>query len=97
MKVAMNKCMAAHATPDEYDRAREEWFAGRQQRARERQRTELRKLEQERFHREWWGLPDRDAAELRREEEKLHRAERVGGFRSKRAGSGGADDQSGGQ
>ncbi|KAI0467171.1 cytochrome c oxidase biogenesis protein Cmc1 like-domain-containing protein [Xylaria cf. heliscus] len=78
---AMNNCMLAHATPEEHDRAREDWFAARMTRARERERKERRKIEQERFHREWWGLPERDPAEVRRELEKLERPERVGGVR----------------
>ncbi|KAK7754939.1 hypothetical protein SLS62_003023 [Diatrype stigma] len=76
---AMNGCMAAHATPAEHDRAREDWFAARAERARERARTERRRLEQERFHRDWWGLPPRDPDEVHRELEKLERGERVGG------------------
>ncbi|KAI0410014.1 hypothetical protein F4802DRAFT_10605 [Xylaria palmicola] len=76
---AMNSCMLAHATQAEHDRAREDWFAARTARARERERRERRKLEQERFHREWWGLPERDPDELRRELAKLERPERIGG------------------
>ncbi|KAH8682474.1 cytochrome c oxidase biogenesis protein Cmc1 like-domain-containing protein [Xylariales sp. PMI_506] len=95
---AMNGCMALHATQEEHDRAREEWFAGRMERARERERKERRKLEQERFHREWWGLPQRDAEDVRRDEEKLAQKERIGGFRSSRGGptspAGGADKAS---
>ncbi len=53
----MNACMAAHATAEEHDRAREDWFAARVARQRDRDRRELRRLEQERFHREWWRLP----------------------------------------
>ena len=75
----MNNCMQAHATPEEHDRAREDWFAARLTRARERERKERRKLEQEKFHREWWGLPERDPEDLRRELEKLERPERIGG------------------
>ncbi|KAI1473448.1 hypothetical protein K445DRAFT_316251 [Daldinia sp. EC12] len=81
----MNGCMALHATPEEYDRAREQWFAQRQQRAREREQKERRKLEQEAFHREWWGLPQRDPEEVRKELEKLGRAERIGGQTRRRA------------
>ena len=48
-RLAMNSCMVAHATPEEEDRAREEWFAGREERrlAREkedREREERRKI-----------------------------------------------------
>lgn len=75
----MNTCMIAHATPAEQDAAREEWFATRLVRQREREKKEERRKEQEKFHREWWGLPVED-----REGEKgrdvVRRAERVGGF-----------------
>lgn len=91
LTLAMNSCMAAHATQAEHDRAREEWFAGRMARAKERERKERRKLEQEKFHREWWGLPQKDPEEIRREEEKLSRAERIGGFKSQRPAAGGDD------
>lgn len=76
--------MASYATQAEHDKAREEWFAGRMARARDRERKERRKLEQEKFHREWWGLPDKDPEIVRRDEEKLKRGERIGGFRSQR-------------
>ncbi|KAI1440712.1 cytochrome c oxidase biogenesis protein Cmc1 like-domain-containing protein [Annulohypoxylon stygium] len=80
----MNGCMLAHATPEEHDRAREQWFAQRQQRAREREVKERRKMEQEAFHREWWGLPAKDPEAVKRELEKLNRAERVGGMTRRR-------------
>lgn len=71
--------MIAHATPAEEDAAREEWFATRLVRQREREKKEERRKEQEKFHREWWGLPIEE-----REGEKgrdvVRRAERVGGF-----------------
>jgi COX assembly protein 1 len=35
-RLAMNSCMVAHASPDEEDRAREEWFATFQERRRAR-------------------------------------------------------------
>ncbi|TVY52275.1 COX assembly mitochondrial protein, partial [Lachnellula suecica] len=76
---AMNACMVSHATQAEQDAAREEWFALRLRRQVEREKREERRKEQERFHKEWWGLPVED-----REGEKgndvLRRAERVGGF-----------------
>ena len=78
--------MAAHATAAEHDRAREDWFAARAERARERERRERRKLEQEAFHRDWWGLPPRDPEDVRRELEKLGRKERIGGFRRPKGG-----------
>lgn len=81
--------MQTYATPEEHDRAREQWFAQRQQRAREREQKERRKLEQEAFHREWWGLPQRDPEDVKRELEKLGRAERIGGQTRRRpAGEG---------
>ncbi|KAJ1327903.1 COX assembly mitochondrial protein 1 [Microdochium nivale] len=79
MSNRMNSCMALHATPAEHDLAREEWFAQRTARAREREMKERRKIEQEKFHREWWGLPDQDPEKLKAQLEKLERPERIGG------------------
>ena len=59
-RLSMNKCMIAHATQEEQDAAREEWFASRDKRIEEREAKERRKIEQEKFHREWWGLPQVD-------------------------------------
>ena len=55
-RLAMNGCMIAHASQREQDAAREEWFATRDERIRQRQEKEIKKKEQEKFHREWWGL-----------------------------------------
>ncbi|KAK4043723.1 cytochrome c oxidase biogenesis protein Cmc1 like-domain-containing protein, partial [Parachaetomium inaequale] len=73
----MNSCMKAHATQEEQDAAREEWFAQRMARAKEKERKALRKAEQEAFLREWWGLPEKDRELARKEMEKLARGERV--------------------
>lgn len=73
----MNGCMKTHATQEEQDAAREEWFAQRLQRQKERERKALRKAEQEAFLREWWGLPEKDREQARREMEKLQRGERI--------------------
>lgn len=54
----MNSCMVAHATQEEQDAAREEWFATRDVRRRERELKEQKRKEQEKFHREWWGLDE---------------------------------------
>lgn len=78
-RLGMNSCMIAHATQAEQDNAREEWFGLRLQRQKDREAKDRRRKEQEKFHREWWGLP-----EAEREGEKgravLREAERVGGF-----------------
>ncbi|KAI2469780.1 hypothetical protein F4781DRAFT_442314 [Annulohypoxylon bovei var. microspora] len=83
----MNGCMLAHATTAEHDRAREQWFAQRQRRAREKEAKERRKLEQQAFHREWWGLPARDPDDVKSQLDKLGKAERVGGL-TRRTGEG---------
>jgi len=75
----MNACMVQHATQSEQDAAREEWFATRLKRQRDREKREERRKEQEKFHREWWGLPVEDR-EGEKGNEVLRRAERVGGF-----------------
>ncbi|TQS39262.1 hypothetical protein Golomagni_00217 [Golovinomyces magnicellulatus] len=75
----MNRCMLKHATVEEQDAAREEWFALRLQRQMDREAKEQRRLEQEKFHREWWGLPpiERDSEKGR---DIIRKAERIGGF-----------------
>ncbi|KAH8648083.1 hypothetical protein BGZ60DRAFT_474429 [Tricladium varicosporioides] len=75
----MNACMIQHATQAEQDAAREEWFATRLKRQKEREKREERRKEQEKFHREWWGLPIEDR-EGEKGNEVLRKAERVGGF-----------------
>ncbi|KAK4141843.1 uncharacterized protein C8A04DRAFT_38752 [Dichotomopilus funicola] len=86
----MNSCMKTHATQEEHDAAREEWFALRMQRAKERERKALRKAEQEAFLREWWGLPEKDREQAKREWEKLKRGERIGGGYDRVSSGGGA-------
>jgi COX assembly protein 1 len=54
----MNSCMAVHATAEEQDRAREEWFVTMEERRKKREEKELKRREQEQFHREWWGLDE---------------------------------------
>jgi COX assembly protein 1 len=71
--------MIKHATQEEQDRAREEWFALRLQRQVDREKKEARRREQEKFHREWWGLPPADR-EGEKGQEIVRKAERVGGF-----------------
>lgn len=44
----MNSCMVAHASQDEEDRAREEWFATFQERKRQRD-EEQRQVEKRRW------------------------------------------------
>ncbi|KAI9761327.1 MAG: Transcription initiation factor TFIID subunit 9 [Chaenotheca gracillima] len=58
-RLAMNSCMVGHATRDEEDRARAEWFTTRSQRKKEWEEKEEVKKEHEKFHREWWGLDDK--------------------------------------
>lgn len=83
LSLAMNNCMAAHATQAEYDRSREEWFGKRMERFKEKERKERRKVEQEQFHRDWWGMPALTAEDLQKKEDKLRLPERVGGYRRK--------------
>ena len=63
VRLAMNSCMVVHATPDEQDAAREEWFATRGKQAQEREEKARKRAEQEKVHREWWGLPPKEAEE----------------------------------
>ncbi len=75
--------MKKHSTTEELDAAREEWFAGRLERQQEREKKTRRKLEQEKFIREWWNMPDMDPERLKREMAKLDMEERIGGQVSK--------------
>ncbi len=84
----MNGCMKANATQAEADAAREEWFAQRVERQRERERKARRAAEQEAFLREWWGLPEKDRELRRKEMEKLGRGERVAGVSREGRGEG---------
>lgn len=79
----MNSCMKAHATPAEQDAAREEWFATRLARQRERELKARKAAQQEDFIREWWGLPEVDKEKRAREAERLRKAERVHGYAPK--------------
>ncbi|SPO02248.1 uncharacterized protein DNG_04921 [Cephalotrichum gorgonifer] len=76
----MNACMKEHASQAEHDAAREEWFALRQQRQKERERKEIKKTAQEDFIREWWGLPERTAEAKKKLADRLAMEERVGGL-----------------
>lgn len=54
----MNTCMLQFATQAEQDAAREEWFATRDLRRKEREDKEEKRKEQEKFHREWVSCSD---------------------------------------
>ncbi|KAG6087717.1 hypothetical protein E4U15_007465 [Claviceps sp. LM218 group G6] len=79
----MNNCMKLHATAEENDAAREEWFASRMERHRERERKAKMAVAQEEFLREWWGLPEKERSWRKQEVEKLKQPERVGGMPAK--------------
>lgn len=75
----MNTCMLQYATQKEQDAAREEWFATRLRRQKERDEKAAKLREQEKFYKEWWGLPIEEREGLRgRDIKKM--AEKVGGF-----------------
>ncbi|TWU76253.1 hypothetical protein ED733_004946 [Metarhizium rileyi] len=76
----MNSCMKLRATAEEHDAAREEWFAMRMERHRQRERKAKMAVAQEEFIREWWGLPEEVRASKQRELERLAQGERVGGL-----------------
>lgn len=76
---AMNACMLRHATTEEEDAAREEWFARRVERQKEREHKARRAREQERFMKEWWriGSAGQEMAAMSAEEiERLKRMEK---------------------
>ncbi|KAH7239321.1 hypothetical protein BKA59DRAFT_532133 [Fusarium tricinctum] len=77
----MNSCMKLHATQSAHDEAREEWFALRIERQRERERKARVAHAQEDFMREWWGLPEH--VRLSRQKEMEQRGERIHGLTAK--------------
>jgi len=54
----MNTCMNTHATREEEDKAREDWFQTIPDRRAELEEKEKWKQEERRKHREWWGLDE---------------------------------------
>ena len=54
----MNSCMKLHATADEHDLAREEWFSMRMERKKQREQHAKVAAAQEEFMKDWWGLPE---------------------------------------
>lgn len=72
---AMNACMKLRATQEEQDAAREEWFALRMERQRQRERKTKMAAAQEEFMREWWGLPE--DVRLSRQKEMEKRGEKI--------------------
>ncbi|KND87286.1 hypothetical protein TOPH_08066 [Tolypocladium ophioglossoides CBS 100239] len=79
----MNGCMKLKATPEEHDAAREEWFALRLERQRQREHKANVAAAQKEFMREWWGLHEGERLERQREMERRYGEERVGGMPAK--------------
>ena len=59
----MNTCMNQYATREEQDAAREEWFATMDARRDERQAKEKKRVEDEKFWKDWWDK-DKKTSEL---------------------------------
>ncbi|KAL6912722.1 hypothetical protein ACHAPO_007317 [Fusarium lateritium] len=77
----MNNCMKVHATQAAHDEAREEWFALRIERQKEREKKARVAQAQEEFMREWWGLPEH--VRLSKQKEMEQRGERIHGLAAK--------------
>ncbi|KAG8668417.1 hypothetical protein FPOAC2_07702 [Fusarium poae] len=77
----MNNCMKIHATQAAHDEAREEWFALRIERQKEREKKARVAQAQEEFMREWWGLPEH--VRLSKQKEMEQRGERIHGLTAK--------------
>ncbi|KAH8121509.1 hypothetical protein ACSS6W_004654 [Trichoderma asperelloides] len=72
---AMNACMVQHATQEQQDAAREDWFALRMERQKQRERKAKMAAAQEEFMRDWWGLPEE--VRLSRQKEMEKRGEQI--------------------
>ncbi|EME46018.1 hypothetical protein DOTSEDRAFT_22135 [Dothistroma septosporum NZE10] len=67
---AMNACMNLYATQAEQDAARAEWFATMDQRREEREKKELKRVEDEKFWKDWWakdktGVPSTEGRDIK--------------------------------
>ena len=67
---AMNSCMKIYATQEEQDAARAEWFATMDQRREEKEKKELKRIEDEKFWKEWWakdkkGVPSTEGRDIK--------------------------------
>lgn len=76
----MNNCMKVHATREEHDAARQEWFSMRQERQRKREQKARMAAAQEEFMREWWDLPEDVRLSRKKSMEEQRREERIGGM-----------------
>jgi hypothetical protein len=54
----MQSCMVAHATLEEMDKARSQWFLEIEERKKKREKEELKEKEKQRFKNEYWGLDE---------------------------------------
>jgi COX assembly mitochondrial protein 1 len=54
----MNNCMMAHASMEEQDRAREEWFATREDRVKQREKEAAEHAEKLKLKRDYWGVDE---------------------------------------
>ncbi|ODA79209.1 hypothetical protein RJ55_04802 [Drechmeria coniospora] len=82
----MNSCMKLHATQEEHDAARVEWFGMRMERKKKREHAAKVAAAQEEFLREWWGLPEEVRRKRQDEIQKRYgvdSVERVGGMPAK--------------
>lgn len=59
----MNSCMVSYVSQKEQDAAREEWFANIGTRLQEKMEREKKKKENDKFRREWWGVPPLEETE----------------------------------
>lgn len=81
----MNGCMKLHANQAEHDAAREEWFAMRLERQRQREAKTKVAVAQEEFMHDWWGLPEDVRLSRQKDAEKkgVKLQERIGGMPAK--------------
>lgn len=61
----MNSCMVTHATQENQDAARVEWFATKDQRRREREEKEARRKDAEALKAGWWSKEEEEQRRAR--------------------------------
>ncbi|KAI9892961.1 MAG: hypothetical protein M1814_000845 [Vezdaea aestivalis] len=58
-RLSMNGCMLAHASFEEQDKARTEWFATMEERRTKREEQAVEREKQKKIHHDWWGLDEK--------------------------------------
>lgn len=62
----MSECFQKFGTTEEQDKAREEWFATREDRKRQNREEEVKRKQEYTFNKEWWERYEKERKEKER-------------------------------